>query len=456
MDHRDSAKRPEGERDHWGERLPRRLGLFSAIAVLVGSTIGSGIFRTPARIADLVPSPLPMLGVWVIGGLLALCGALTYAELAALFPRSGGVYVFVREGFGRLPAFLFGWTELLVIRATALGAIATVFAEYLLRSLGAASDPSSRPVHYVAATAIAVTACFNYVGIKWSAILLNVTTAAKYGALVLLFLLAFVLGHGDIGHYTVADGAVQTRLFGLSLVSVLWAYDGWADVSFVSGEVKDPQRNLPRALVIGTLAVVAIYLAVNLAYLYLLPLASVRHSPLVAADAAQLLVGRFGVGLVSVVVMVSTFGTLMGSMMTGPRIIFAMAEDDLFFRGLAAVHPRFRTPARSIALIATMAVVFVLLLGFERLADTFVLAIWPFYALAAATVFVLRRSRPDLPRPVRTFGYPVVPLLFILSGALILGNALVTSPRDPAIAFGVILSGFPAYWLWGRFGRRAG
>ncbi len=249
---------------------------------------------------------------------------------------------------------------------------------------------------------------------------------------------------------------MKAGLFGLSLVSVLWAYDGWADVSFVSGEVKDPEKNLPRALIFGTLSIIAIYLAVNLAYLYLLPIASVRHSPLVAADAAQLLGGRFGVGLVSVVVMVSTFGTLMGSMMTGPRIIFAMADDGLFFRGLAAVHPRFQTPSRCIALIGTLAVGFVLFLGFERLADTFVLAIWPFYALAAATVFGLRRRRPDLPRPVRTFGYPVVPLLFILSGVMILGNALVASPRDPAIAFGVILSGLPAYWLWARFRNRAG
>lgn len=449
MDYGDRPRDADRQRDAWGERLPRSLGLFSAIAVLVGSTIGSGIFRTPARIADLVPSPLPMLGVWVLGGLLALCGALTYAELAALFPRSGGVYVFVREGFGRIPAFLFGWTELLVIRATALGAIATVFAEYLLRSLG--YDPGTRLVHYIAAAAIAVTAVFNYLGVRWSAILLNLTTAAKYSALTLLFILAFVLGHGDMGHYTASNGIVRPRLLGLSLVSVLWAYDGWADVSFVSGEVRDPQRNLPRALVLGTLAIIAIYLAVNVAYLYLVPLASIRHSPLVAADAAQLLVGRVGVGLVSVVVMVSTFGTLMGSMLTGPRIIYAMADDDLFFRGLARVHPRFQTPSRSIALIGLLAVVFVLFLGFERLADTFVLAIWPFYALAAATVFVLRRRRAALERPVRTFGYPVVPLLFILSGAMILGNALITSPRDPAIAFGVILSGFPAYWLWARF-----
>jgi len=443
--------------DAWGERLPRSLGLFSAIAVLVGSTIGSGIFRTPAVIADRVPSPGPMLAVWVLGGILALCGALTYAELAAAFPRSGGVFVYLREAFGRLPAFLFGWTELLVIRASALGAIATVFAEYLLRSLGKSPElpEFAGLVHQVAAVAIAVTAACNYVGVRWSALLLNATTAAKYGALLLLCLAAFLAGHGDFAHYTTGDGSVAARLFGLSLVSVLWAYDGWADVSFVGGEVRDPQRNLPRALILGTAAVVAIYLLVNLAYLYLMPIATMRHSPLVAADAAQLLVGRLGVGLIAVVVMVSTFGTLMGSMLTGPRIFFAMADSGLFFQGLAAVHPRFRTPARSIAMTAALAVAYVLVRRFEALADTFILAIWPFYALAAAAVFVLRR-RPDLSGPVRTFLYPVPPVLFILAALLILGNALLTSPRDPLIALGVIASGFPAYWLWRRFGGVSG
>ena len=240
-----------GAPDAWGERLPRSLGLLSAIAVLVGSTIGSGIFRTPALIADRVPSPGPMLAVWVLGGILALCGALTYAELAAAFPRSGGVFVYLREAFGRLPAFLFGWTELLVIRASALGAIATVFAEYLLRSIGKSPElPQFEGlVHQVAAVAIAVTAACNYVGVRWSALLLNATTAAKYGALLLLCLAAFAAGHGDFAHYTMGDGPVAARLFGLSLVSVLWAYDGWADVSFVGGEVRDPQRNLPRALI---------------------------------------------------------------------------------------------------------------------------------------------------------------------------------------------------------------
>src|SRR5213082_548410 len=316
--------RPEST-DRWGDRLPRRLGLWSAVAVLVGSTIGGGIFRTPAVIAGRVPEPVLMLVVWVLGGLLALCGALTYAELAAMFPRSGGVYVYVREGFGRLPAFLFGWSELLLIRASALGAIATPFAEYLLRSLGL--DPTRPPydgaVHWVAALAIVLTATLNYVGVRWSALLLNVTTAAKYAALALLVLLAFVVGQGSFGHFTEAGGGGPVRggLFGLALVSVMWAYDGWGDLSFVGGEVKDPERSLPRALIVGTGAVVAIYLLVNAAYLYLIPIGAMAQSPLVAADAAQAILGRLGVGLVAIVVMVATFSTLLGSMLTAPHFL---------------------------------------------------------------------------------------------------------------------------------------
>src|SRR6266851_4559786 len=438
--------------DRWGDRLPRRLGLWSAVAVLVGSTIGGGIFRTPAVIAQRVPAPGLMLGVWVLGGLLALCGALTYAELAALFPRSGGVYVYVREGFGRLPAFLFGWAELLLIRASALGAIATPFAEYLLRSLGL--DPTRPPydgvVHWVAALAIMVTATLNYVGVRWSALLLNVTTTAKYGALALLVLLAFAVGHGNFAHFAETAGPVRSGLFGLALVSVMWAYDGWGDLSFVGGEVRDPERNLPRALIAGTSAIIAIYLLVNAAYLYLLPIGQIARSPLVAADVAQLLVGRLGVGIIAVVVMVATFSTLLGSMLTAPRIFFAMADDGLFFASVARVHPRFHTPSVSILLTGALGVAFVLARTFEQLADQFVVAIFPFYALAAAAVFVLRRRRPDLPRRVRVLGYPVVPLLFVLASLLILGNSLREHPGPTGLAFGIILLGVPVYLWWTR------
>src|SRR2546426_5542487 len=442
--------------DRWGDRLPRRLGLWSAVAVLVGSTIGGGIFRTPAIIAERVPSPWPMLGVWVLGGLLALCGALTYAELGALFPRSGGVFVYIREGFGRLPAFLFGWTELTLIRASALGAIATPFAEYLLRLLG--YDPAqpgvADAVHYVAAGAIAVTATLNYVGIRWSALVLNASTAAKYGALVVLVLLAFVTARGNFAHFAAPAGTLSGGLFGLSLVSVLWAYDGWGDLSFVGGEVRDPERNLPRALILGTGAIILIYLLVNAAYLYLLPIEQMARSPLVAADAAQLLVGRTGVTLVSLVVMIATFSTLLGSMLTAPRIFFAMADDGLFFRAVARVHPRFQTPSVAIVLTACLGIAFVLARTFEQLADQFVVAIFPFYALAAAAVFVLRRRRPHLPRPVRVLGYPVVPLLFVLASLLILGNALREHPAATGLAFAGILVGIPVFFVWTRVAPR--
>src|SRR5256885_3649851 len=245
--------RPEST-DRWGDRLARRLGLWSAVAVLVGSTIGGGIFRAPAVIAGRVPEPVLMLLVWVLGGLLALCGALTYAELAAMFPRSGGVYVYVREGFGRLPAFLFGWSELLLIRASALGAIATPFAEYLLRSLGL--DPTRPPydgaAHWVAALAIVLTATLNYVGVRWSALLLNVTTAAKYAALAVLVLLAFVVGQGSFAHFTEAGGggAVRGGPVGLGLASVMWAYDGAGDLAVVGGGGKEPERRLAGALIV--------------------------------------------------------------------------------------------------------------------------------------------------------------------------------------------------------------
>src|SRR5213080_2738059 len=374
-----------------------------------------------------------------------------------MFPRSGGVYVYVREGFGRLPAFLFGWSELLLIRASALGAIATPFAEYLLRSLGL--DPTRPPydgaVHWVAALAIVLTATLNYVGVRWSALLLNVTTAAKYAALALLVLLAFVVGQGSFGHFAEAGGPVQGGLFGLALVSVMWAYDGWGDLSFVGGEVRDPERNLPRALVAGTVAIIAIYLLVNAAYLYLLPLGHMARSPLVAADAAQAVLGRIGVGAVTVVVMLATFSTLVGSILTAPRIFFAMADDGLFFRAIAKVHPQYQTPSAAIVLTACLGIGFVLIRTFEQLADQFVVAIFPFYALAAAAVFVLRRRRPDLRRPVRVLGYPVVPWLFVLASFLILGNALWAHPRETGFAFLIILLGVPVYFWWTRR-RRSG
>jgi amino acid transporter len=442
-----------------GSRLPRQLGLWSAVAVLIGSTIGSGIFRSPAGIADRLPGPLPLFSVWITGGLFALCGALTLAEIAGARPETGGLYVFIRDGWGRLPAFLFGWAEMAVIRAASLGAISTTFAEYLLRVLG--YDPAVAPysdwVHWVAAAAILMTAVFNYRGARTGSLVQNVTTIAKYGGLLFIIALAFAIGFPQTGgaNFTPAapPGSFAVGAFGLALVSALWAFDGWADLSFVAGEVKDPRRTLPRALILGTLAVIAIYLLANVAYLAVLSVPEIRASRLVAADVAQRLIGAPGVVFVAVTVMLSTFGTLNGTLLTGPRIFFALAEDKLFFQPVARVHPRFQSPYVAILMTAGLGVAFVMLRTFEQLADAFVTAIVPFYALGVAAIFRLR-GRADYHPPFKVPLYPIVPLLFVAASLYLLGNGLLDPSSRWATAgtLGVVLLGVPVYYL--TVGRR--
>ena len=257
------------ERDAWGERLPRHLGLWSAVAVLVGSTIGSGIFRVPASVAERLQDPGPVLLAWVLGGVIALFGALTLAELAGALPRSGGVFAYILEAFGPLPAFLFGWSELAVIRASALGAIATIFAEYL----GYFIPLTPMQVRLVAAAAVVAVGLLNYLGVSRAAVVMNLITIAKYGALAALGLLAFSAGEGSWEHFTPAWGAgLNLSLMGTALIAIMWTYDGWADLSFMGGEVKNPGRTLPMALIIGTFGILVIYLLLNLAYIYLVPL----------------------------------------------------------------------------------------------------------------------------------------------------------------------------------------
>jgi amino acid transporter len=435
--------------------LPRKLGLWSAVAVVAGITIGSGIFRTPASVANRLPGPLPIFLVWVAGGLTALCGALTLAEVAGAFPETGGIYVFIRRGFGTLPAFLFGWAELAIIRAAAVGAIATTFAEYFLRVLG--FDPSVAPydnwVHYVAAVAIAVISILNYIGVRWGSLIQNVTTVAKYFGLLFIILVALAVGLPKTGgHFTPAmpPGSFSVAPFGLALVSVLWAYDGWADLAFISGEVKDPGYNLPRALIWGTLAVVAIYLLANIGYLGVMPVEEMRHSKLVAADVAMKLIGPAGVTFVAITVMLSTLGTLNGSILTNPRVFFAMAADGLLFKQVASVHRKYETPYVAITLTAVLGIIFVMLRTFEQLADTFVTAILPFYALGVASIFVFRkRNSPDYKPSFRTPLYPFTPIVFVLATAYLLGNAMMDpGSRWPTLAiFGVILVGIPVFYL---------
>jgi APA family basic amino acid/polyamine antiporter len=441
------------ERDAWGERLPRHLGLWSSVAVLIGLTIGSGIFRVPATVAERLQYPGPVLLAWVIGGLIALFGALTLAELAGALPRSGGVFAYILEAFGPLPAFLFGWSELAVVRASALGAIATIFAEYL----GYFIPLGAMEVRGVAAVAVVIVGFLNYVGVRRAAAVMNLATAVKYAALAALVLLAFTAGEGSTSHFRPIWGpSINLSIIATALIAIMWTYDGWADLSFMGGEVKNPGRTLPLAFILGTLGILLIYLLLNVAYVYLVPLPEMAKSPLIAATAAERipLLGRVAGAVVSAVVMVSCFGALHGSMMAGPRIFFAMADRGLFFRSVARVSPRFHSPSAAIWLATGLGVVYVLLNDFQQLADKFILGIWPFYTLAVGAVFVLRRTRPDLRRPYQTWGYPVVPILFLLASVGMVLNALVTEPVDTGITFGIILGGVPAYLAWRAWTRR--
>jgi basic amino acid/polyamine antiporter, APA family len=422
--------------------------VFSAVAVLVGSTIGSGIFRVPSSVAQDVGT-LGAIGlIWVLGALVALFGALTLAELAAIFPRSGGIYVFLREAYGPLPAFLFGWTELLVIRPSALGAIAVLFAEYAARmfALGEGS------VRFIAASAIIILALTNVRSVVWGAMLNNAATIGKIAALAGIAIVAFIFGNPSAGALAgpVAFDPLSWGGFGVALIAVLWAYDGWADLTFIAGEVKDPERTMPRALLMGTGIVVLLYLAINLAYLYVLSIDEMAGSALVAADAATKIFGAVGATIISAAVMLSAFGALNGSTITGPRILYAMAEDRLFFKPIAWVHPRYQTPAAAILLCAALGVTYVMSRGFERLAGDFIIGIWPFYALAVGAVFILRRQRPDLHRPYRAVGYPIVPIVFLLASVLMLANSVIEDTRATLLNFGIILIGIPVYYIWTR------
>jgi basic amino acid/polyamine antiporter, APA family len=439
--------------DQWGERMPRSVGLLQTIAVSVGVAIGSGIFRVPATVAGQLQAPGTILLCWVLGGIIALCGALTVAELAGALPRSGGIFAYLLEGYGPLPAFLFGWTELVVIRAAALGAIATIFAEYL----GYFVPLAGTKVHETAALAIVAIGAINYIGVQRAAAVLSATTAVKYALLMALGLLAFTAARGSFAHFTPAwPAALPVSLLATALIPVLWTYDGWADPASMAGEISDPQRNLPLALIAGAACVMLVYLVVNVGFMYALDPAQMAGERLIAATVAEripLLAGAGG-GVIAGAVVVSAFSGLNASMMTGSRVFFAMADRGLFFRAAARVSPRFDSPSVAIWLATALGVAYVLFNNFAQLADKFVLGIWPFYTLTVAAVFVLRARRPDLPRPYRVWGYPVVPLVFLLASVYMVVNAFITDTHNTGRLFALILAGVPVYWLWGWKARR--
>ena len=425
------------------------------MAVVIGDVVGSGIFRVPSAVATEVGSVSGIMLVWVLGGIITLCGALSLAELAAAMPRAGGVFVYLRETFGPGVAFLFGWTILLAEPA-ATAAIALVFAEYLGRLV----PLTPTGIRLVAAAAIVVVSVAGYRSVQGAGAIQSVATAAKVIALVGLIAVAFLLGDGDAGAFARDAASPAAGLgwggLGLGLVAALWAYTAWHDLGFVAGEVRDPARTLPRALVMGIGTVVVIYVAANAAYLYVLPLDVLRASPLVASETMVRVLGPVGAAAVAVMVMVSTLGALNGTILVNPRVFYAMGVEGLLFRRLGSVHPRFGTPHVSIAVYAVLSLVFVWSRSFEQLIESFVLGTWPWLALAVAAVMVLRRRSPELVRPYRTPGYPLVPLVFIAGTLAVVGSALWEHPGTTLAGIGLTLLGVPVYLIRRSASRHGG
>jgi amino acid transporter len=431
-------------------QLPRRLNLVSAVAAIVGITIGSGIFRTPSEVASQAGDAGAMLALWIAGGLLTLCFAFLLAELGAMFPESGGLYAFVREAWGPLPAFVFGWTYLL-INPAGWGAIAVVFAEYLGKFVPL-TDTGRRGV---AIGLVLLLAVANYRSVRLGASIQNTLTFLKVVGLFALALVILALGNPAGGALAapMAFAPASSAGFLLALVAVLWAYEGPVTFCSIIGEVRDPQRNVPRALFIGVGVVMLLYLAVNLAYLYVLPLGVIAASPLVAADAAGQVLGAGAAAFVAALVMVSTLGSVAGTSMADPRVFYAMARDGNFFAATGRVHPRFETPHVAIVAATVVACAYLSIRTFEQLAATYVLGLMPLYALAAAGVARLRRTRPGARRPYRCPAHRTALALYLAATAIVVGNALVHAPGITAINLGITAAGIPVYFAWKKFRR---
>lgn len=435
--------------------LIRTLRLRDLLLLFIGSVIGSGIFLTPGLIFRQLNGSVGLsLLVWLAGGVLSLLGALTYAELAACNPEAGGLYCFIRDGFGRITAFLYGWCLFLVIASGSVGALARAFSRYLAEII-----PLSALASTIAAVAmIGVVTVVNVWGTRKSADLQNWTTLVKVGLIVLLSAVLFALGR-HASDLPSAMGATQhgsnlLSNFGLAMIAVLWAYEGWQFGTYSAGEVVDPQRNFPRAFLAGSLLLAGLYMIAVLAYLVALGPAAATASDAIAATAVRVVLGPWVGKFVALTILISTFSATNSVILTAPRVFYAMANDNLFFKKLAEVHPRFQTPAAAVITLGVWSAVLACAGKFSELIGGVIFIGWIFYGLGAAAIFPIRRASQGLPIPYRVPGYPWTPLLFVLAAAAIVGNAVVQALFEPlqfknlAIAIALFLLGLPAYFFW--------
>jgi APA family basic amino acid/polyamine antiporter len=445
--------------------LERAIGPVAATLLVIGGIVGSGIFLTTGIMAAALPSPSLILLAWVCGGLFALAGALTYAEMSAMFPRAGGVYVFLSEAFGPLAGFMYGWSMLLVVLSGGVAAVAVGFADYLsyfAPSLAHSHVLVRVPIgawtwtlsagQIVAVASILALGGINYLGVRSGSGTNALLTTTKMAGLVLLAVFALLFANVQPAWTPVVPAAVASPFvaFGIAMIAVLWANDGFYFLTYAAGEVRDPTRNVPRALTLGLLSVMAIYLAVNLAYLVALPMSELAGTSRVAERAATALVGPSGATVVALTVVLSTFGCNAAAILAGSRLLYAMAADGRFLRPAAAVHPRYRSPHIAIAAITIWSSLLALSGSYEQLFTYVVFTSVIFSLCGGLALFRLRVTRPSQPRPYRVFGYPLVPALFVLGSVFVLYNTLRERPVESIAGLGLLLIGLPAYFYWRR------
>lgn len=452
--------------------LKRDLGPWAAASIVVGTVIGSGIFLVPRAMIQRVGTPGWVFFIWVFGGLLSLAGALTYAELAAAMPEAGGEYNYLSEAYGPMWGFLYSWTQMWVAKSGSIATLGTGFFYYLTTffpgldavfyTVPLPIGPNGAPLdlrfgQLFAMALILSLAWLNYYGVKLGGNVQLGVTIVKVALIAFIIIAGLLFGasHAAAPATAAPSTGLTSAGFFAALVGALWAYDGWNNVSMVSSEIREPQRNLPRALIGGTAAVIGIYLLTNAAYFHVLTASEVGASPKVAAEMMRRIFQEPGAAAVSIAAMISIFAALNGSILTGSRVPYAAARDGLFFRAVARVHPQYHTPGVSILALSAWSALLVLSGRYEQLYTYVIFASWILYGMTTAAVIVLRKKRPDMPRPYRTLGYPWVPILFVLVATLLVLSTLKDSPRESIMGIGLILLGLPFYFYWKKTASKA-
>jgi len=424
--------------------LKRLLGRWDSIAITIGIVIGVGIFRVPAEVAKYLTSPSLIILAWFVAGIICLLGALCYSELSSSFPQTGGNYIYLRESYGRGVGFLFGWTELLVVRTGSIAAVAFISGQYLQSFLAL----DKLPVKLIATSVVFILSFINILGLRPGKIFQNLSTLAKTLALIAIIILGLSSREGSLSNFLPILGTVDKKIltsFGLALIPILWTYGGWHESTFVTEETKDYRRSLPFSLITAILIVTFIYTAINLVYIYLVPVREIASSELIASNVMQILYGAKARKILEILVIISSLGCINGMIITGSRVTYAMACDNPIFRYLGEIDRKHFVPSRSILINTIWTTVLIIWGTFNQLLFFTGIAVWLFFALAVAGIFILRYKYPQLERPFKVWGYPIVPAVFVLICASLVIITLLFYPIESLFGLCLMLSGVPVF-----------